>query len=200
MFKLSHLAIAAAVTLLATASAAAKPPVDAFGDVPQVRAVEISPDGTKVAYIQRLQDKDFLVVYDFATKASKALASITEIRARGVEFVGNNYVVLIASKDTRTFGYRGRYEFSAAFAFNLTTGKYVQLLKGTEDIHPAQAGLGRVVAIDPSGQYVYMPAFIGSGSDPSYDLMRVNLDGGRGTRAGGMRGISSTQDSIPRER
>jgi len=196
----ARIAMVCAAVLAAAAAALpadAKPPMEAFGDMPEIRAVELSPDGQKVAFLQRVNGKDVLVIHDFATKTSKGLATVTEIRARDVQFVGDNYVVLIASTATRTFGYRGKYEFSAAFAFNLTTGKNVQLLKGTEGIHPAQSGLGRIVGVEPGGKFVYMPAFMGnSSSSASLDLLKVNLETGRGSPVGGTEGVNATTDWI----
>lgn len=194
MFKRIAIAVAAMTAGLLAGSAQAKPPLEAFGDMPEVRAVQISPDGSKVAYILRQGDTDTLVVHDFTTKTGSGIAKVDQIRARDVQFVGNDYVVLIASKDTKTFGFRGRYEFSAALAFNLKTGKYTQLLRNTEGIHPAQSGLGRIVGIDPGGQHVLMPAFMNTGSEPPLDLLRVPLDSGRGTKVGGARGSSNTFD------
>lgn len=194
MFKRIAAAIAAAATGLLAGIAEAKPPLEAFGDMPSVRAVELSPDGKRAAYILRERDVDVLVIHDFATNIASALARVDNIRARDVQFVGNDYVVLIASKDTTTFGFRGLFEFSAALAFNLKTGEGTQLLRRTEGLYPAQSGLGRIVGLDPDGQHVLMPAFMEKASDPPLDLLRVPLDSGRGSRAGGARGTSSTID------
>ncbi len=194
--RLLSLFAAALLTLVAAApSALAKPPMEAFGDVPGIRLMEISPDGKKVAFLKRRDDGDVLFVYEFATKVSKGLVRISDIRARYLRFLGNDRVVIVASKDTRTAGFRGRYEASAAFSFDLNTGKYVQLLKGTKDIFPAQSGLGRILAVDPDGKTVYMPAYMGgSGSQPSFDLLQVLLDSGRGRVADGGRGTYNTID------
>lgn len=200
---LRHLAVALSCLTVAAlgGSALAKPPLDAFGDMPDIRAMELSPDGKRVAYIQRDGDTDVLVIHDLETGVGKGLAKVTDIRARQVQFVSNDYVLLIASKDTRTFGFRGRYEFSAGFAFNLKTGKYVQLLRNTEGLFPAQSGLGNVVAVDPDGLEVYMPAFMGSGAqDPSLDVLRVPLESGKGLRSGGFKGSSNTIDWIMNSR
>jgi dipeptidyl aminopeptidase/acylaminoacyl peptidase len=178
-----------------TAPAGAKPPMEAFGDLPGIRSMELSPDGKKVAFLQRVNGDDVLAVHDLATSTTKGLTRVGDIRARYVHFVGNDYVVLVASKDTRTVGYRGRYEFSAAFSFNLTTGKSAQLLRGTSDIFPAQSGLGRILGVEQSGKYVLMPAFMGAyDPDPAFDLLRVPLDSGRGGRLDGGRGTSNTID------
>lgn len=189
------IAIAIAAIAFATGSALAKPPLEAFGDMPETRALELSPDGKKIAFLQRVNGEDVLIIRDLTTATSKALARVSDIRARYVHFVGNNYVVLIASKDTRTIGYTGRYEFSAAFAFDLASGKSTQLLRGTKDIFPAQSGLGRILGIDPDGKHVFMPAFMGANDrDPSFDLLRVPLDSGRGGRPVEGNGFSYTID------
>ncbi len=183
--------------LLGVSSASAKPPLEAFGDMPEIRAVELSPDGAVVAYLQREEDSDLLVIHDSRTNTTRSLATVTDLRARDVHFAGNDHVVLIVSRDTRSWGYRGRYEYSGAFAFNVKTGKYVQLLRNTEDIYPAQSGLGRIVGMDASGQAVLLPAYMGVGiSAPSFDLLRVPLDTGRGLRGGGTKGTEHAIDWI----
>lgn len=180
--------------------ASAKPPLEAFGDVPGIRSVELSPDGKKVAFLQRTNGEDLLVVHDLESRTSKGVTRVGDIRARYVHFVGNDYVVLIASKETRTSGFRGKYEFSTAFAFNLTTGKSTQLLRDTRDIFPAQGGLGRILGVEPGGKNVFMPAYMGSySSDPSFDLLRVPIDSGRGGRLEGGSGTQSTIDWLVNE-
>lgn len=194
---LRGIAIAVAAFALVAGSAAAKPPLEAFGDLPLIRSMELSPDGASVAYLQRVDGVDVLVVHDFKPGNSKALATVTELRARNIRFAGKDYIVLVASSDRRIFGFRGRHDYSAAFAFNLKTGKYAQLLSRTDDLYPGQLGLGHVVGIDPAGSALLMPAYMGApGADPSYDLMRVILDSGRGLRGGGAKGSQTTIDWI----
>lgn len=176
-------------------AAVAKPPLEAFGDVPGIRGMELSPDGKRVAFLQRSDGDDVLVVRDLESRTSRGITRVGDIRARYVHFVGNDYVILVASKETRTLGYRGRYEFSAAFAFNLATGKSTQLLRDTRDIYPAQAGLGRILGVEPGGKNVLMPAFMGiNDPEPDFDLLRVPLETGRGLRLDGGKGTSSTID------
>jgi dipeptidyl aminopeptidase/acylaminoacyl peptidase len=176
---LARLAVVVAALCALALPAAAKPPIEAFGDVPEVRAMDLSPDGSRVAFIQRIKGVDFLVTYEFATKAWKPLVSVAEIRARTVQFAGNNFILLRASKAERLFGYRGTHEFSAAFAYDLSKGKVAQLLTKTEKLYPAQTGLGRIIGIDPGGKHVYMPGYE-TGGEPSLSLWRVNLETGRG--------------------
>jgi dienelactone hydrolase len=188
-------ALAVAAAALAGA-AQARPPLEAFGDQPVVRSAELSPDGAKVAYIQRIEGVDVLAIYDFATQRASVLARIENIRARDIGFAGDNHVILRVSRTDSAFGVRNRFETSAAFAVNLTTKRIIQLLSRTENIYPYQSGLGRILGVNPNGQHVYMPAFMGLGGEPSYDLLRVDLDSGRGLRAGGEDGNANTIDYL----
>ena len=177
--------------------ALAKPPLEAFGDVPRVRSMQLSPDGKKVAYLQRVDGIDVVFTYDLATKAKTPLVRADDIRAQYLRFVGNDHVVLVASTSTRTFGFRGRYEVSAALSIDLVTGKRVQLLRDTKNIFPAQGGLGRILGVAPGGKDVFMPAYMdASGSDPTFELLKVPLENGKGTRTEGGRGNSSSQDYL----
>ncbi len=186
---------ACAFAALGVVSAAgAKPPIEAFGDVPIIRAVDLSPDGTRIAFLNRVGGLDYLVLHDFRTGKSEPLVSIPKVSADGVSFVGDNYVVLLASTNTNNVGRTDRYEDSEAFAYNLKTKKVVQLLFGTPGIYPFQSGLGRISGVDPDGQHVYMPAFMRhQGGGHSLDLLKVDLDSGRGVRTGGRLGTSSTR-------
>lgn len=174
-------------------SASAKPPIDAFSEVPAVRGVQLSPDGKSAAYIQRIGETDVLIIHDFATSTAKPLIQLNDIKARYLHYVGNDYVVLVASTETRIFSYRDRYEASSAFAFNVKTGKYTQLLRNTNDMFPAQTGLGRIIGVSPDGKDVFMPVFMGTVYEhASRDVLRVPLEGGRGLREGGAKGNLDT--------
>ena len=191
---LKRLTIAVITAAALAGSAMAKPPIDAFSEVPEIRNVQLSPDGNSAVYIQRTGETDVLVIHDFVTATAKALVQVTDIKARYVHFVGNDFVVLVASAETRTFGFRDRYENSAAFAFNLKTGKYTQLLRNTKDLFPAQSGLGVIIGVSPDGKDVFMPAFMGLEYEhTSRDVLRVPLESGRGLRDGGAKGSLDTR-------
>lgn len=157
------------------------PPLEAYGNLPYFSSAEISPDGTMVAVIANIDDGTTrLLVFKTGGELVKQVG-IGEIKARGVSFYSDDHIILRASETTRTWGFRGDYEYSAAFSINLKTGKVVQLLTRGEDLFPAQSGLGQIVGGGPDNDTVLMPAYVGEvGADPSYDLMRVDLDTGFG--------------------
>jgi len=186
-----------AVTCLVAGSAAAKPPLEAFGDAPAVRSPSISPDGKHVAYISRVNGVDYLAKYEVGTGKNEALISIPDVKANGAFWVGTDYIILRASTVTANAGLTRKYEDSAAFAYNIRTKKIVQLLVNTPGLYRFQSGLGRIVGVDPSGQYVYMPAFMDkTGGDPSMDLVKVSLETGYGGRVAGREGTGATRNWI----
>ncbi len=193
--------LAAAVIgfLLFTTSqvATAKPPVEAFGEALAVRNVELSETGRLVGFLNRFGETDHVVVYDFATGESRSLLALENVRARDLRFVGDKYLVVVASKLAELRSYRGRWEHSIAYSIDLESGKALPLLRGTERLYPAQEGLGRIVAVDDDGEHVYMPAFRGDQTNtPSYDVIKVNLRSGRGLTSGDIPGQDNTHDWI----
>jgi dipeptidyl aminopeptidase/acylaminoacyl peptidase len=197
LFRACVLALSA---ILAAAPALAKPPLEAFGETADLRSMELSPDGKKVAYLARAGNAEQVIVYDLASRKQEALATTGDFKALGVRFAGDDYVILNASKTTRNMVYMSdKYEDSSAFAINIKTKKSVQLLTNTPKLYPAQSGLHQIVGFDPDGRFVYMPAFTTEGSvraEPPLDLLRVSLETGVGRAAGGRSGTSNTRDWI----
>ncbi|MEQ1784417.1 MAG: alpha/beta fold hydrolase [Hyphomonadaceae bacterium] len=198
MMRLFYILATACVAFAASASPAlAKPPLEAFADVPPVRSVSISPDGKTVAYVSHVKGADILAKYDVATGKNEPLTPLKDVQAGGTSWVGSNYIILYASRAIANSGMTTKYEDTSAFAYNLTTKKIVQLLVNTVGIYPYQSGLGRIVGVDPDGQSVYMPAYMTkTGAEPTLDLIKVNLDTGRGARIAGREGSEATQDWI----
>lgn len=189
--------IACLAWLAATPMAQAKPPLEAFADAPPVRSATLSPDGKTIAYISRKDGVDYLAKYDVATGKNEPLIRIPDVKVGGTGWVGSNYILLYAGMIINNSGMTKKYQDTSAFAYNLTTKKIVQLLVNTPGLYLYQSGMGRIAGIDPDGQYVYMPAFMEkTGTDPTVDLVKVNLDTGRGVRVAGREGLNATQDWI----
>jgi dipeptidyl aminopeptidase/acylaminoacyl peptidase len=191
----SAAALAAAGLAVATviAPAYAKPPLAAFGDQPTVRAMEISPDGKTLAYIQLIGEKEMFVLMDLATGKRTNLIDASNIKARAITFIGTDYALLHGSKTIRPGDSGELAEMGGAFAVNLKTAKANQLLPaGSNGI--LQGGVGDILAVTPDGRNVYLDAFSaanGNSSYVSFDLVKVNLD--TGSQVGpGVRGTGTT--------
>ncbi len=196
--RLRTILASACLAALALATPAhAKPPLEAFSDLPAVGSPDISPDGKHVAYISRVNGVVYLAKYEVATGKNEALINLGDVKARGAYWAGPDYIILLASQLTANGGMTMRYEDTSAFAYNIKTRKIVQLLVGTQGLYAFQSGLGRISGIDPDGQYAYMPAYMErTGSDPTLDLIKVNLDTGRGVRMPLYTGTNSTTNWI----
>ncbi len=159
-----------------------QPPLEAYGALPQISDAEISPDGSKVATIVNFEGGTRVVVFDLEGGAPVQIG-VKNIKADSVSFYDNENVIFRARKTETTFGYRGEFEYSGAFVINLESTETQQLLRRTENLHPAQSGLGEIVGRGPNAGEVLMPAYVGGGvSEARYDLLRVELDYPRGRR------------------
>ncbi|MDP3736623.1 MAG: prolyl oligopeptidase family serine peptidase [Hyphomonadaceae bacterium] len=196
VFAATLVGIAATLALPAWA----KPPIEAFGETPDIRSMQLSPDGTKLSFLARRGDVEQVMIYDLATKKQEPIATVGEFKARGVSFASDDYVILTASKTTRSLEYfTDKFEDSSSFAINIKTKKSVQLLTKTPLLWPLQTGLHDIAGYDPSGKHVFMGAFTTDGrlsGNPPHDLLRVSLDTGVGVATGGRSGSHYTRDWV----
>lgn len=184
------------VTVLALcfpAAADAAPPIEAYGELPTIRSMALSPDGAHVAYLLFQDGKEMMAVYELGKGVAGAV-STEGMKANWVSFAGPRHVIINASETMRIIGYGGRDEYSAAFSYSLDDRKVIQLLARTDHLYPAQTGLGRVLGRSADEPRVFMPAFMGEAGDPAYDLLSVDLDSGFGRTIAS--GLSYTQDWI----
>jgi dipeptidyl aminopeptidase/acylaminoacyl peptidase len=169
------------------------PPLEAYGDLPSIRYMALSPDGSIVAFAERREGADYLVTFDFATRQKTYHVKIDDVATRDIWFADEDNIVILASETKFVIGFRGEFEYSGAFSFNLKTKDLKFLLRGTDNIYPAQGGLGRIVGDDADPGYIFMPAYVGDRySHPNYSLLRVNLKTGKGRRF--KSGVDNTVD------
>ena len=155
------------------------PPLEAYGELPGIRSFAMSPDGKHVAFMARNDGKDLVLLYTLATGELEALTNIDNISARGLYFGDNKHVVVIVSNTTKMIGIRGQWEDSGAFSINIKTGKQKILLRGSDNIYPAQGGLGNIDGRLAGKARVFMSAYsIDAPTDPPQYLYSVNLDTG----------------------
>ncbi|MEL6362141.1 MAG: S9 family peptidase [Pseudomonadota bacterium] len=152
----------------------AAPPLEAYGGLPNVDDMVISPDGTRVAYFRRDGETTMVLLTDLKDGVIGAI-NADEVKARGLQFFDENTLLIFTSETTRRFTIE-KYEFSAAYAYDIERNKIRLLGKNLEDLYPAQTGLGQIVGRGDGGQKLFMPAFMGSlGTDPTYDLISVDM-------------------------
>lgn len=189
MFK--FLALIVAVVIIGL-QAHSEPSLEDYASLPDTRSLQMSPSGNRIAAITRVGSDEFLCVFELKDGTSDCYINVTDMKPRRVIFAGEDTVILVVSKTTRTLGYRGKFDFSAAFSVSLKDKKVKQLLKNAKGLHPAQTGLGRVLSVSADGSRVYMPAYVGRGDVASYELFETRTD--RTTAKAVGRGTTNTVD------
>lgn len=162
----------------------ASPTLDDYGSLPTVSMLSVSPDGNTVAF-RRVQDgRDILNVISLSEKKALPGLDLGEIQPKSIRFLSNNSIFLQASTFGRVSGFRGKFETSTGFAFDIKNNRVRQLLvPGEGSIYPGQVGLGQIVGLSKDRKHVLMPAFIGTTDlvlgkpvDPNYSLVQVRVD------------------------
>ncbi|EDV18484.1 uncharacterized protein TRIADDRAFT_63000, partial [Trichoplax adhaerens] len=151
-------------------------PVSAYGSIPEISKVVISPSGDSIAYRKTNGEKDMVITYSLKDKKVTGGIDVSEIRPSHIYFVNEDTLILVAVDNTKLFGFRGRHNISAGFSYRISKNKVGQLLVPGKGIYEGQTALGNVVGISNDGRFAYMPAWKTGGE---YALMKVNLAGKR---------------------
>ncbi len=99
-------AIAGAVSVCAASAfpvQAAPPPLETYGALPTLEQVEISPDGTKLAYVGATKGVRALTVIEIGG-GILASSPVGTIKLRDIRWAGND-IVLIANTSTKNWGF-----------------------------------------------------------------------------------------------
>lgn len=191
-------AVTAAVCGFAPLGAAAEPapppPPDlaAFAALPVIANVSVSPDGATLAYLRREGESTKVVVQ---TRAGELLAAVETgaLRIAALDWVSPDHVAVswITNERFPLGGYRG--SFQIVDILNVRTRGYVRVLKRAD--HNAYTSIFQW----RGGRYRDQPVLFAVAptyeeGDLTYDVYRVDLDTGRGTRM--TRGDSDTRGYI----
>jgi acetyl esterase/lipase len=108
--SLACAAIAAAVIVCAHSAAAGETtPLEAFGRLPSLEDVVISPDGTKIAFVRTRSDSRSLVVAPLAKPEILGGAHVGDAKLRRVEWVDDdNILATVSSTLAPPFGFTGK--------------------------------------------------------------------------------------------
>lgn len=191
-------ALAAACLMLggaaavATAREGAPPPIEAFGALPALDQVAISPNGQMIAFVGTIGGKRVLGVRSL-TGQTLGGVDLGGAKVRDVQW-GDDDHVLITTSSTTTVGHlRGGYsmgkgEYYVAQSFNVKTHHFITLLDyGVGENSGSRARSGdtttNIITSLPTVRMVDgKPAVLVGGLDRTYanKLFRVNVETGRG--------------------
>ncbi len=129
-----RLAAALVVSVVLGNGAAQGTPLAAYGQLPSVDFVALSPDGSKLAMIVGDEGGRQLQVRRTVGRTLLQRVGIGAAKVRGIQWVGDHHLLLTRSATAQIAGMTGpKREYSLVLDFNLATGKTSSLLQGSVD-------------------------------------------------------------------
>ncbi len=174
------------------AQAQAQVDLDAFGQLPVIQFVRISPNGQKVASVRRIKGKQALVVQDLAG-GEPAVIGLGDHKVRGVRWANDEYAMVTVSATDRVRGFGSKFEMSGVYSVDVNSGAITPLMNNNRDT-AIQISISRVLATDWQGDgSALMPAqSVKRNRDGAYDVFKVSMKTGYGKIIA--RGSSTTAD------
>ena len=157
------------------AMAAEKPNLAIFGALPSIEAVEISPDGAKLAAIVTDGDQRSVMIRKVSGELLRTVVA-GPVKLRGLEWAGPDHLLLMISQTAQVNGLAGpRREYMTALDINLVTGKQSTLLDGQAQAMNVIVGWPMVRMID-NQPVVFVEGVYFVNNYGRNTLFRINLD------------------------
>jgi dipeptidyl aminopeptidase/acylaminoacyl peptidase len=178
--KVRMLAAAALAALFGARAEAA--PLEAYGRLPTLEKVTISPDGNTLAYASSMPGKRFVVVHSLKTNQVLGGINIGDAKLRHLSWADDKHLLLTTSTTAQGIGLIGpRQEWFMAQVFNAETNKTIALMENKDRDVQAM----NVITGEPSVRHVdghvfaYVEGFYFPSDEGRRGLFEVNLDTGR---------------------
>jgi len=180
--RLKYWATALAAVLSCVTSAMAAPPLEAYGRLPTLSDVELSPDGTKVALVVGDEHERIVLIEELFAKDPLAGIKIGDQKLRGLQWADNNNLIIITSITALPLGLVGRrHEFEMAQSFDLATNSTHPLIgrlgyRGPDaEIMNIIAGMPEPRVVD-GDTMVFTPGIYFTNRQSRLALFRIGLD------------------------
>jgi dipeptidyl aminopeptidase/acylaminoacyl peptidase len=140
--------LALAVVGFGAAQAQAAAPLEAYGGLPNIESIEISPDGARLAVVASTGEQRIVLIKQLADGTSTPFA-VGDAKVRGLNWVGPEHLIITTSRTGQIADVSGpRREHWLAFDLNLTTRKLTPLLKQA----PGRAQTGTFIRDNDTGR------------------------------------------------
>src|SRR5258707_52549 len=121
-------AVFAALLLCLGASDAA--PLDAYGRLPTLSDITLSPDGTRIAYVKSDPSKRVVVILGIGTRQLLAVLDVGEEKLRALQWADDRRLLITMSTTTLPDGFIGhRQEFFLTLWFDVETKSFHRLFE-----------------------------------------------------------------------
>ena len=196
MFLAGAMASLAASTVIAQEPASvrpAPPPLAAYGALPSLEMVTLSPDGTRLARVTVTGEDRALLISEIATGELLANAKIGVTKVRDVEWINNDRLLISVSVTQAVPVFNiPKTEWAMGLIFDVATRQTRQILNSTPGVAPMLASTP-MIRTTAAGEGIYVRAFSVTGA-PNVDLLRVNATTGYGLVSNEM--LSSIDDFV----
>ncbi len=108
-------------------------PLEAYGRLPTLEDLSLSPDGTRLAFVRTVGDQRNLVVHRLGESQALAAVHVGDAKLRGVEWMDNDHLLLmVSSTSLPPFGFSGpQREWYELLTFDVSrrklSGLYLQM-------------------------------------------------------------------------
>lgn len=154
-------------------------PLSAYGALPSLELMQLSPSGKKLAFITVSGEQRMLVLLDLATKAQLGGVDVGRAKVRDLEWVGEDRVLITTTK-TETVPELGlfRVELFSGQLYDVTKGKIFLLLQNTRNLFPALFSTPRVV--QTGSDFLVLVRAFGFDTPELLNQFSIDLESGRG--------------------
>lgn len=150
-------------------------PLEAYGQLPSVSGLAISPDGSRIAFRRSTNEMDAVIVIDRTAGEGIAAIDGSKTRLRTIRFLDRDKLILYAAQSDYVPAARLKLRISGSFTYDVRSNELRSMLTNSSHVYPSQTGLGRMVSYNPESGAVYMPAYVqrGAGRPPTYGLFEI---------------------------
>jgi dipeptidyl aminopeptidase/acylaminoacyl peptidase len=115
------------------------PPLEEYGALPRTETVELSPDGTMIAMVETQNDARLLSIKR-TDETVLARAALGDLKLAGLEWVGNEYVIVYLHQTSRLSVGGSDQEFTQGVVLDVKDGKSHALMRSSPEYLPAVFG------------------------------------------------------------
>ena len=164
--------------VMAAGLAGAAPPLDAYGRLPVIDNVQVSPDGTKVALVTGAGESRQVRITDLATRKPIVASAVGKGKIRGLQWAGSDALIVTSSSATTVAGLAGgKREWDQAIVYSLKTKRWRPMMENVDG--GMNVTLGRPTTFVDHGRLcAVVPGVTFVGNQGALTLIRVDLEHG----------------------
>ncbi len=160
------------------AAAAGPAPLSAYGALPSLEMVQLSPSGGRLAFVTVSGEQRVLVLLDMATKAQVGGVDVGRAKVRNLDWIGEEKVLITTTK-TESVPQIGVFnaELASGQIYDPARNRITSMLTNTRGMFPIMMSNARIVQ-GTGAPTVLVRAF--SFDNPErLDMYRIDLENGR---------------------